>query len=89
MLPAKSDTFGINPSSETAVDMLRHDIVAGVLKPDTKLKMRELKARYGMGGSPLREALAQLAARGLVSQEPQRGFRVPALSPQQDRKSVV
>ena len=67
-------------ASELAVRLLRRDIVSGALKPDTKLKLRILKERYGIGASPMREALAQLAAQGLVHQLSQKGFRVPPLS---------
>jgi DNA-binding GntR family transcriptional regulator len=67
-------------ASELAARLLRRDIVSGALKPDTKLKLRILKERYGIGASPMREALAQLAAQGLVNQLSQKGFRVPPLS---------
>jgi len=67
-------------ASEAALRLLRRDIVSGALEPDSKLKMRVLKARYGIGSSPMREALAQLAAQGLVHQSSQKGFRVPPLS---------
>ena len=67
-------------AAEQALHRLRQDIVSGILLPDTKLKMRELKERYGLGATPLREALAQLAAQGFVTQASQKGFRVPALS---------
>ncbi|MBO0766053.1 MAG: FCD domain-containing protein [Hyphomicrobiaceae bacterium] len=67
-------------ASETALRLLRRDIVSGALKPGNKLKLRILKERYGIGGSPMREALAQLTAQGLVHQLSQKGFRVPPLS---------
>jgi DNA-binding GntR family transcriptional regulator len=67
-------------ASETALRLLRRDIVTGALKPDSKLKLRVLKERYGIGGSPMREALAQLTAQGLVQQLSQKGFRVPPIS---------
>src|SRR5262245_960453 len=67
-------------ASEEALALLRRDIVSGALEPDSKLKMRVLKERYGIGSSPMREALAQLAAQGLVHQFSQKGFRVPPLS---------
>jgi GntR family transcriptional regulator, carbon starvation induced regulator len=68
-------------ASEVAIRLLRRDIVSGALEPDSKLKLRILKERYGIGGSPMREALAQLAAQGLVHQLSQKGFRVPPLEP--------
>jgi DNA-binding GntR family transcriptional regulator len=67
-------------ASEMAVRLLRRDIVLGTLKPDSKLKLRILKERYGIGASPMREALAQLTAQGFVQQLSQKGFRVPPLS---------
>ena len=74
-------------ASETAVRILKRDILSGLLAPDTKLKMRELKERYGIGASPMREALAQLAAEGFVQMKGQQGFRVPAFS--QDELSDI
>ena len=67
-------------ASELALRLLRRDIVSGALEPDSKLKLRILKVRYGIGGSPMREALAQLVAQGFVQQLSQKGFRVPPLS---------
>lgn len=68
--------------SETAVTFLTRDILAGALAPRHKLKLRELSDRYEIGPTPLREALSRLAARGLVEQEGQRGFRVPPVTRQ-------
>ncbi|WP_448208287.1 GntR family transcriptional regulator [Azospirillum sp. sgz302134] len=59
---------------------LTGDLVSGELRPGAKLKLRELIERYGIGAHPLREALAQLAARGLVVFEGNKGFRVPPVS---------
>jgi len=76
----EADAEADGTASETALRLLRRDIVSGALKPDSKLKLRVLKERYGIGGSPMREALAQLTAQGLVRQLSQKGFRVPPLS---------
>jgi GntR family transcriptional regulator, carbon starvation induced regulator len=59
---------------------LREDIVGGVLAPDRKLVLDELRRSYDVGTSPLREALAQLAAEGLVRGESQRGYWVASIS---------
>ena len=80
--PAEATVPGPDATaSEVAIKLLRRDIVSGALEPDSKLKLRILKERYGIGGSPMREALAQLAAQGLVNQLSQKGFRVPPLEP--------
>lgn len=67
-------------ATEAAVRRLKRDIMSGALAPDSQLKMRELKSRYGIGASPMREALAKLAAEGFVHQRAQKGFRVPPVS---------
>lgn len=60
-------------------DALRTDILHGDLKPDEKLKVDAMGARYGVGASPVREALNRLSAEGLVARNDQRGFSVAAL----------
>lgn len=66
--------------SESAVFRLKKDIVSGVLAPNEKLRVRELIARYGIGASPMREALARLSGTGLVKLQGQKGFRVSPLA---------
>jgi DNA-binding GntR family transcriptional regulator len=66
--------------SEAAARRLRHDIVGGGLPPATRLRLRDLSARYGVGATPLREALARLAAEGFVLLEGQKGFSVPPVT---------
>lgn len=63
-----------------AYEALRHDIVRGYWEPRQQLRMAELSARYGMGFSPLREALSRLQAEGLTVLAPLRGFSVASLS---------
>ena len=67
--------------AEKAYDALRHDIIRGAFAPESPLRLAELSERYGMGFSPLREALNRLQAERLVTAESLRGFRVAPLSP--------
>lgn len=60
-------------------DTLRQDLVNGRFQAGEKVAISALKEHYGVGLSPLREALNRLAAYGLLEQENQRGFRVPRL----------
>ena len=62
-------------------ERLRDDIVLGHLAPDTKLTLDLLKDRYGLGMTPLREALYRLSSSSLVILEDRRGFRVAPISP--------
>lgn len=66
--------------SEAAAVCLTRDILSGALPPSLKLKVRDLSSRYDIGHTPLREALSALAARGMVEQQGQRGFRVPPVT---------
>jgi len=59
---------------------LRADVLHGDLKPGSRLAMTELRQRYSIGLSPLREALSRLVGEGLVIAEGQRGFRVAPFS---------
>ena len=63
-----------------ALDRLRTDILLCRLRPNTRLRMEDLRKRYGMSISPLREALMRLEAEGLVELEQNKGFRVSDVS---------
>jgi DNA-binding GntR family transcriptional regulator len=67
-------------AAEAAARRLRQDIVAGDLAPAAKLRLRDLVERYGIGATPLREALSRLAAEGFVHGEGQKGFSVPPVT---------
>ncbi|KEQ53596.1 FCD domain-containing protein [Sphingobium chlorophenolicum] len=66
--------------ARVAADRLTADIRSGLLAPGSKLKVTELKTRYGIGASPLREALLMVTSLGYVTGESHRGYRVAALS---------
>ncbi len=65
---------------EAAHGTIRHEILTGVLAPETKLRFEMLRARYGFGASTLREALTRLVGEALVTSEEQKGFRVASVS---------
>jgi len=66
-------------ADEIALELERA-IVTGELAPGTVLRQEHLSERFAVSRTPVREALRQLAARGLVSFEPNRGVRVRTLS---------
>lgn len=55
-------------------------IQEGTLKPNDKLNEQEISDKLGISRTPIREALIQLAADGLLESIPHRGFRVKPLS---------
>jgi GntR family transcriptional regulator, carbon starvation induced regulator len=75
-----ADAGGPSTLASAVFEKLRLDILEGHIPPGEKLRIDALRERYGVGASPLREALNRLAAMHLVEQVDQRGFRVPALS---------
>jgi GntR family carbon starvation induced transcriptional regulator len=66
--------------SAAALRELREDILNCRLQPGEKLRFSDLKERYGIGLSPLREALHHLTAEGLVDTQDQRGFTVAVMT---------
>lgn len=75
---SKVDVAGTLASS--VCDRLRGDILSGILPPGEKLRAEFLRRRYGVGNSPIREALNRLSADGLVKHEDQKGFHVATVS---------
>lgn len=61
-------------------DQLEKDIIDTALKPGQKLRVEELKQRFGIGGSPIREALSRLVGTGLVEMRHNKGFYVADIS---------
>lgn len=59
---------------------LREDTINGVLAPGQRLKVEELRGRYGASVGSLRETLMQLVSEGFVTAEANRGFCVAPIS---------
>lgn len=59
---------------------VREDILCCVLRPDQRLRFRELRQRYDASVGTLREALSYLVSEGLARTEPGRGFQVAPIS---------
>ncbi|MFA6966215.1 GntR family transcriptional regulator [Bosea sp. (in: a-proteobacteria)] len=69
--------------TETLRLQIADEIVSGVLAPGTPLDEQELAARFGVSRTPVREAIRQLSASGLVSVRPHRGAVVALPTPAQ------
>ncbi len=61
-------------------EQLRSDVSHGVLEPGSKLRVEAMCTRYGVGASPMREALSRLSSEGLVVRTDLRGFSVAPLN---------
>ena len=62
-------------------DEIENDIAMGLLPPGTRLDEMTLAVRYRASRTPVREALRQLAAAGVVEIRPRRGAVVAMLGP--------
>ncbi|KEQ54894.1 Transcriptional regulator, GntR family [Sphingobium chlorophenolicum] len=74
--------------TEAAARLLSDAILSGDIAPGARLNIRALSEGTGLGPTPIREALANLAGRGLVTFAGQRGFRVVPVSPE-DLESIM
>ncbi len=63
-------------------DVLEEEIVTGSLKPGERLDEVAMATRFGVSRTPIREALFQLSAAGLIEIEPRRGAFVSTIGPQ-------
>jgi DNA-binding GntR family transcriptional regulator len=62
------------------MDQLREAILSGELHPGTKINLDNLRRKFEVSLSPLREALARLIAVGLVELHNNRGYTVAPVS---------
>lgn len=69
--------------ADAAFAALRADIICGARPPDERLRIDRLRTLYGIGPTPLREALQRLSAEGLVVAQGNRGFVVAPLDPRE------
>lgn len=65
---------------EQVADALRAAVVSGEMKPGRVYSAPVLAARFGVSATPVREAMLDLAKRGLVEVVPNKGFQVTSVS---------
>ncbi|WP_369390875.1 GntR family transcriptional regulator [Streptomyces sp. CG1] len=58
-------------------DALRDEVLAGRLRPGRAFTVKEIAEQYGVSATPVREALVDLSAQGILEADQHRGFRVP------------
>jgi DNA-binding GntR family transcriptional regulator len=67
------------PQGQTAYRRLLDDIRSGALPPGARLRETELAERLGISRTPVREAIRQLEADGLVTHLPRQGASIRSL----------
>ncbi len=66
--------------TEKVYQQIYEDIISGQLKPGHKIHIADLTQKFGVGLSPVREALSMLTATDFVIAVPQKGFMVAPTS---------
>ncbi|MFI6644348.1 GntR family transcriptional regulator [Streptomyces sp. NPDC050504] len=57
-------------------DALRDEVLAGRLQPGQEFTVKQIAEQYGVSATPVREALVDLSAQGLLDSDQHKGFRV-------------
>ncbi|MFF0290135.1 GntR family transcriptional regulator [Streptomyces sp. NPDC005262] len=57
-------------------DALRDEVLAGRMQQGREFTVKEIAEQYGVSATPVREALFDLSAQGLLESDQHRGFRV-------------
>lgn len=69
------------PLSKTqfVYEWIRQEILSGALEPGSRIRQQEVAETLGVSYTPVREAIRQLQATGLLTHEPNRGSAVSTL----------
>ena len=79
--PASDSAIPRQSLTSAVADKLRDQIIRGEILEGAQLRQDAIASQYQVSRIPVREALRQLDAEGLIAIVPNRGAVVPALSP--------
>jgi DNA-binding GntR family transcriptional regulator len=69
-----------NTLRQQIADALRDEVLAGRLQPGQEFTVKHIAEQYGVSATPVREALVDLSAQGLLDSDQHRGFKVHEFS---------
>ncbi len=77
-MPGSSSNGAVTRSTlrQQIADALRDEVLAGRLQPGQEFTVKEIAEQYGVSATPVREALVDLSAQGLLEADQHRGFHV-------------
>jgi DNA-binding GntR family transcriptional regulator len=77
-MPASTGSGAVTRSTlrQQIADALRDEVLGGRLQPGQEFTVKEIAEQYGVSATPVREALVDLSAQGLLEADQHRGFRV-------------
>lgn len=79
--PANKSAIPRQSLTSAVADRLRDQIIRGEIREGSQLRQNVIAEQYKVSRIPVREALRQLDAEGLITIVPNRGAIVPELSP--------
>jgi DNA-binding GntR family transcriptional regulator len=80
MVVQRSGPVGFRTAQAAVAEMLRSEILSGQISPQTRLLQSEVADRFETSTTPVREALRQLVAEGLLDGDAHRGVTVHEIS---------
>jgi len=69
-----------NTLRQQIADALRDEVLAGRLQPGEEFTVQQIAEQYGVSATPVREALVDLSAQGLLDSDQHKGFKVHEFS---------
>lgn len=78
--PSLLDERTTTARNRALTDQIKADILTGVLAPGTRLRLEDLRSRFGVSWSPLRESLSRLLAEGFIVMQGARTYCVAPIS---------
>src|SRR3954471_22548457 len=89
-MPGTSGNGAVTRSTlrQQIADALRDEVLAGRLQPGQEFTVKEIADQYGVSATPVREALVDLSAQGLLDADQHRGFHVHQYSVE-DYRGIV
>ncbi|WP_320777330.1 GntR family transcriptional regulator [Streptomyces sp. CRN 30] len=80
--PSRNGSGAVTRSTlrQQVADALRDEVLGGRLQPGQEFTVKEIADQYGVSATPVREALVDLSAQGLLDAVQHRGFEVRAYS---------
>ncbi|MEU0600841.1 GntR family transcriptional regulator [Streptomyces sp. NPDC006393] len=89
-MPGISGTPAVTRSTlrQQIAEALRDEVLAGRLQPGQEFTVKEIAEQYGVSATPVREALVDLSAQGLLEADQHRGFHVHEYSPADFREMI-
>lgn len=79
-VPTDQAVISVETRSAQLSNRIKADILCGVLQPGSRLRLEDLRTRFDVSWSPLREALSRLVAEGLIVSEGTRAYHVAPIA---------